>query len=112
MKKTNQDNTLMAIIIIILLILVFFGGYGMMGLNSGMMGGYYGFGSLFGFIALIASILVIYDVLVNNKKLATGSKILWIICAILFSIITAIIYYLVGKDTRNHLLKSRKGDRK
>ncbi len=50
-----------------------------------------------GLAALICAIWVIYDVLANNKGLSTGMKIVWIICAILFSIITAIIYFFVGR---------------
>jgi hypothetical protein len=54
-------------------------------------------GKLLGIVALICAIWVIYDVLVNNKGLSTGMKVLWIICALLFSIITAIVYYVVEK---------------
>ena len=49
---------------------------------------------LLGFIGMI---WVIYDVLANQKKMSGGSKVLWIICAILFSLITAIVYYFVKK---------------
>ncbi len=55
------------------------------------------FGTLVSIIALVCAIWVIYDVLVNNKGLSTGMKVIWIICALLFSIITAIIYYFVGR---------------
>ena len=48
-------------------------------------------------LAIICAIWVIYDVLANNKKLSTGMKVLWIVCAVLFSIITAIVYYLIYK---------------
>jgi len=48
-------------------------------------------------IALAALIWVIYDIFTNNKKLSTGKKILWIVCAVLFNILTAIIYFLVYK---------------
>ncbi len=48
-------------------------------------------------VAILAAIWVIYDILVHNKKLSTGLKVLWIVCAILFSIITAIVYYFVYK---------------
>jgi uncharacterized membrane protein len=54
-------------------------------------------GKLLGIVALICAIWVIYDVLANNKGLSTGMKVVWIICALLFSIITAIVYYLVEK---------------
>lgn len=53
--------------------------------------------TILGILAVLCAIWVIYDVLVNNKRLSTGMKALWIILAILFSIITAIIYYLVYK---------------
>ncbi len=48
-------------------------------------------------IGLICAVWVIYDVLAKNKKLGTGMKILWIVLALFFSIVTAIIYYLVYK---------------
>ena len=53
--------------------------------------------NLIGLIALACMIWVIYDVLVNNKKATTVIKVVWIVAAILFSIITAIIYYFVGR---------------
>jgi len=55
------------------------------------------FQSILGIVALICAIWVIYDVLVNNKKLDQTKKIIWIVCALLFSIITAIVYYFIGK---------------
>ncbi len=63
------------------------------------------FGTLIGIIALIAAIWVIYDVLVNDRRLSDGMKVLWIICAVVFSIITAVIYYLVGRNSRNDLFR-------
>jgi len=87
------------IILIVVLVLLLFGGFGF-----GMMGGY-GFGLLFMIIAVIAAIWVIYDVLVNNKRLSDGMKVLWVVLAIFFSIITAIIYYLVGRNKKNDLFK-------
>ena len=50
-----------------------------------------------GVVGLIAAIWVIFDILVNQKRMKTGEKIIWIILAIVFSIITAIVYYLVKK---------------
>jgi ABC-type antimicrobial peptide transport system permease subunit len=64
------------------------------------------FGSIVGIIAIIAAIWVIYDVLVNKKNLSTGMKILWIVCALFFSIITAVIYYLVGRNSKKDLFKN------
>jgi len=54
-------------------------------------------GMIITIIALICAVWVIYDVLAKNKKLSAVEKIIWIICAILFSIITAIVYYFIGK---------------
>ena len=54
-------------------------------------------GTLVGIVGLICAIWVIYDVLVKNKGLKTLQKVLWIIFAVLFSIITAIVYYLLGR---------------
>ena len=65
------------------------------------------YGTILGIVALICAIWVIYDVLVNNKKLSNGMKVLWILLALFFSIITAIIYYLVGRDTKNDLFRKR-----
>ncbi len=53
--------------------------------------------ALIGIIALICAIWVIYDVWAVNKRMSTGAKLLWTIFALLFSIITAIVYYLVKK---------------
>ncbi|MFA5953428.1 MAG: PLDc N-terminal domain-containing protein [Candidatus Pacearchaeota archaeon] len=65
------------------------------------------FNIILGILAVIAAIWVIYDVIVNNKKLSDGMKVLWIILAIIFSIITAIVYYLVGRNNQNDLFKKR-----
>ena len=62
-------------------------------------------GSILGILAIIAAVWVIYDVLVNNRRLSDGMKIFWIVLAIIFSIITAIIYYLVGRNKRNDIFK-------
>jgi preprotein translocase subunit SecG len=69
------------------------------------------FGTILGIIAIIAAIWVIYDVLVNNKKLSGGMKVLWIVCAVLFSIITAVIYYLVGRNQKNDLFRKKRRNR-
>jgi membrane protein DedA with SNARE-associated domain len=52
-------------------------------------------GTVMWLIGLICAVWVIYDVLTNQKKMDTGMKILWIVLALIFSIITAIIYYFV-----------------
>ena len=56
--------------------------------------------SIIGIIAVLLAIWVIYDVLENNKRLSKGLTVLWIVLAILFSIITAIVYYVVYKTGR------------
>ncbi len=52
---------------------------------------------IFWLVGLAAAIWVIYDVFTKNKKLSTVKKVIWTICAIFFSILTAIIYFLVYK---------------
>ena len=53
--------------------------------------------TIIGIVAIICAIWVIYDVFTNNKKLKTGLKILWAVLAILFSIIAAIVYFIMYK---------------
>jgi hypothetical protein len=55
------------------------------------------FGSILWILGIVCAIWVIYDVLAKNQGLSTGKKILWIVAALLFSIITAIVYYFVEK---------------
>jgi hypothetical protein len=66
------------------------------------------FGAIIGIIAVIAAIWVIYDVLVNNKRLSDGMKVFWIVFAVIFSIITAIIYYLIGRNSDNDLFSKNR----
>jgi hypothetical protein len=66
------------------------------------------YGTILGIVALICAIWVIYDVLINNKRLSEGMKVLWVLMALFFSIITAVIYYLVGRDAKNDLFRKRK----
>jgi uncharacterized protein with PQ loop repeat len=61
-----------------------FGGFGLVAL-------------LFWLIGIACMIWVIYDVLVNQKKMSTGEKIIWVVLAFFFSWITAIIYYFMKK---------------
>ncbi|OVE74653.1 hypothetical protein BVX95_01615 [archaeon D22] len=53
---------------------------------------------LVGIIALACAIWVIYDIFANQKNMKTLHKVLWVIGALFFSIITAIIYYFVYKN--------------
>lgn len=53
--------------------------------------------NIIGIIAIICAIYVIYDVLAVQKRMSTGSKVLWTIFALLFSILTAIVYFFMVK---------------
>jgi uncharacterized membrane protein YsdA (DUF1294 family) len=53
--------------------------------------------SILGIIALICAVWVIYDVLTKQKSMSDGMKVFWIVLAIFFSIITAIVYAIVNK---------------
>jgi prolipoprotein diacylglyceryltransferase len=57
----------------------------------------WGFG-FFGIIAFICAVWVIYDIVTNQKKMNDTHKLIWIIAAIVFSIITAIVYYFIVKN--------------
>ncbi len=52
---------------------------------------------IFGILALICAVWVIYDVWAVQKSMSGGKKLVWTIFALFFSIITAIVYYLVQK---------------
>jgi hypothetical protein len=56
-------------------------------------------------VAVICAVWVIYDVLTYNKGLSAGMKFLWIVLAIFFSIITAIVYYFFGRQRKNDLFR-------
>jgi len=53
------------------------------------------FGGLFWLIALICMVWVIYEVATKHKSWKDSKKIIWIVCAIIFNIIAAIVYYFV-----------------
>ncbi len=55
------------------------------------------FGGILGIVALVCAIWVIYDVWTQNSKLSQTHKIIWTVCAIIFSIITAAVYYFTQK---------------
>ena len=55
------------------------------------------FTGIWSIVLLLCAVWVIYDVFAKNKKLSTGKKVLWTVLALLFSVITAIIYYFVYK---------------
>lgn len=61
--------------------------------------------TLVGIFAILCMLWVIIDVFTKNKKLSTGMKALWTVLAIFFSIITAIVYYFVGRDGKLDFFK-------
>ncbi|NJE02357.1 PLDc N-terminal domain-containing protein [Thermococcus sp. JdF3] len=50
-------------------------------------------------LQLLALVWVIYDVLTKQKKMSNLEKILWIVLAFLFTILGALVYYLLVKRT-------------
>lgn len=48
-------------------------------------------------VAIVCAVWVLYDVWTQQKGMSTGAKLLWSIFALIFSIITAIVYYFVKK---------------
>ncbi len=61
------------------------------------------YGTIYGIAAVLAAIWVICDVLLSNKRLSDGMKLFWIILAVLFNIITAIVYYFIGRNAKSDL---------
>lgn len=57
----------------------------------------FGFSYVMWVIGIICAIWVIYDVFTVQSKMNSTQKIIWLVCAILFSVITAIVYYFVVK---------------
>lgn len=53
---------------------------------------------LWGLLVLVSVIWVIYDVLTQNKGLSTVMKIVWILVALIFGILGAIVYYFIGRN--------------
>ena len=56
------------------------------------------FGPVFWIIGLLCAVWVIYDILTNQKRMNSTHKLIWIIAAIVFSVITAIVYYFLVKN--------------
>ncbi|MCB0569899.1 MAG: PLDc N-terminal domain-containing protein [Phaeodactylibacter sp.] len=56
-----------------------------------------GFNLLIGLISLAAFVWVAYEVWGVNKRISNGTKVIWTVAALFFSIITAIVYYVVEK---------------
>ncbi|MFT4283062.1 MAG: PLDc N-terminal domain-containing protein [Candidatus Woesearchaeota archaeon] len=60
---------------------------------------------IFGVLALASIVWVIIDVFTKNKRLSAGMKVLWTVLAILFSIITAVVYYFIGRNGKVDFFK-------
>ncbi len=50
---------------------------------------------LLGVVAVVAAVWVIYDVWTQRRSMDQTQKIIWTIAAVIFSIVTAIVYYLI-----------------
>lgn len=55
------------------------------------------FGPIWWILAVAALLYVIIDIATKQKSMQTSTKVIWIVCAVLFSVITAIVYYFVVK---------------
>ena len=55
------------------------------------------FGKMWWAVGIACAVGVIYDIVTFQKKMKSEHKLLWIIAAVVFNIITAIVYYLVVK---------------
>ncbi len=53
--------------------------------------------AIIGIIAFICAVWVIYEVWAVNTGLSTVAKVIWTISALIFNIITAIVYYFIHK---------------
>lgn len=58
------------------------------------------FGTIGTILAIACAVWVIYDIVKNHTIKKDTEKVIWIICAVLFSIITAIVYYFVIKNKK------------
>ncbi len=56
-------------------------------------------------VGIFCALYVIIDVLTNNKRLSTGMKVLWVVLALFFSVITAIVYYFFGRAGKTDFFK-------
>jgi len=52
-------------------------------------------------VGVICAVWVIYDVWSKNPRLSETNKILWTIFALFFSVVAAIVYYIVHKRERS-----------
>ena len=63
--------------------------------------------NLLGLVALACAVWVIYEVWMVQKNKNTVEKLIWTVAALVFSILTAIVYYFtVKKNHRFNLVSS------
>ncbi len=55
-------------------------------------------GNIIWLVATACAVWVIYDVWSKNKRLTDTEKLIWTLSAIVFSVITAVIYYFTQKN--------------
>ncbi len=55
------------------------------------------FGGVWWLIGVICAVWVIYDIASFQKKMKKEHKLLWIVAAVVFNVLTAIVYYFVVK---------------
>lgn len=53
--------------------------------------------NIWGLIVLASVIWVIYDVITQNRGLSDIKKIIWIVVALIFGILGAVLYYFLGR---------------
>ncbi len=53
--------------------------------------------AIFYLIAVFCAVWVIYQVWAVNTKLNLGGKLVWTVFALIFNILTAIVYYFIGR---------------
>lgn len=54
-------------------------------------------GKLIYILGIVCAVWVIYDVWSKNTRLNNTNKIIWTVFAIIFSVLTAIVYYVTQK---------------
>lgn len=53
--------------------------------------------AIFYIFAVFCAVWVIYQVWAVNQKLSLAGKLLWTVFALIFNVLTAIVYYLIGR---------------
>lgn len=58
---------------------------------------------LIGLIVITCAFWITYEIAKKHRKWHAGKKLLWILCAILFNVLTVLVYYFVEyKDYKDH----------